>query len=263
MNKALIIAKKEIKEIVRSKYILTSLLMPIILFGILMPIIFYQLPQLPIQGKIKIPEFITKNIPNYQNMTDNQRILYFITYYIWGPLLPIVPLMIPVFIAADSFAGEKERKTIEPILATPTTDAEIFLGKTLTAFITSMAISAITFTISTAIIDNAALKVFSHPIFPSPTYMLIMLGTSPLATLLSITIIVLISAQIANVRDTSQIGGVIILPVILIIIAQIFELIIINFTSVTITTIILTIIDTILLKLSIKNFEREKILIQT
>ena len=42
--------------------------------------------------------------------------------------------LIPTTIAAYSVVGEKVEKSMEPLLATPTTDGEILLGKGLAAF---------------------------------------------------------------------------------------------------------------------------------
>jgi ABC-type Na+ efflux pump permease subunit len=41
--------------------------------------------------------------------------------------------MVSSVLAADSFAGEKERKTLEALLYTPTTDRELFTAKLLEA----------------------------------------------------------------------------------------------------------------------------------
>ncbi|MBO3755371.1 MAG: ABC transporter permease subunit [Candidatus Brockarchaeota archaeon] len=52
-------------------------------------------------------------------MTVPQAAIYFFTLYILAQFFLIIPVMTSSVIAADSFAGEKERKTIEALLATP------------------------------------------------------------------------------------------------------------------------------------------------
>ena len=49
--------------------------------------------------------------------------------YMLAPMFLILPLMYSTTIAAESFAGERERKTMEALLYTPATDAELFLVK--------------------------------------------------------------------------------------------------------------------------------------
>ena len=47
----------------------------------------------------------------------------------------VITTVLPSTIAAYSIVGEKVEKTLEPLLATPTTDGEILLGKGIAAFI--------------------------------------------------------------------------------------------------------------------------------
>ena len=51
--------------------------------------------------------------------------------YLFAPFFLILPLMFSTVIASESFAGERERKTIEALLYTPATDTELFVGKVL------------------------------------------------------------------------------------------------------------------------------------
>jgi ABC-2 type transport system permease protein len=47
----------------------------------------------------------------------------------------VLATVLPSTIAAHSIVGEKVEKTLEPLLATPTTDGEILLGKGIAAFL--------------------------------------------------------------------------------------------------------------------------------
>jgi ABC-type Na+ efflux pump permease subunit len=260
LRKAFIVARKEIREIRRSKYLLSSLLMPIIIFGVSVPGAFAFISQLPIEGQVNIPDFVAQIIPGYEQMNDRQRMLYFSVHFLIGPMLLITPLMVPVFIAADSFAGEKERKTIEPLLASPISNTELFFGKVLTAFIPSMVISFITYVIATCLFNWSALQIFGYFIFPDIAYFIMMIAMTPLATIFSISIVVLISAKVVSVRDASQIGGVVIVPLILLIIGQMFAIIFINIATVLIATAALALLDILLVRFCSSRFGRETIL---
>src|SRR5690606_30011497 len=45
------------------------------------------------------------------------------------------PISISLVIALETFVGEKERRSLEPLLATPLTNTELYIGKTLAAII--------------------------------------------------------------------------------------------------------------------------------
>ncbi len=53
-------------------------------------------------------------------------------------LFLIIPIIIPVTIASYSIVGEKTTRTLEPLLATPITTAELLWGKTLAAIIPAL-----------------------------------------------------------------------------------------------------------------------------
>src|SRR5260221_4541183 len=55
------------------------------------------------------------------------------------PLLPMIvgffPVSISLVIALETFVGEKERRSLEPLLSTPLTNTELYLGKAFASMI--------------------------------------------------------------------------------------------------------------------------------
>ena len=51
--------------------------------------------------------------------------------YLLSPLLLVIPLMVSAVLAADAFAGEKERRTLDGLLYLPISDRDLFLAKVL------------------------------------------------------------------------------------------------------------------------------------
>ena len=126
---------------------------------------------------------------------------------------------IPVGIASYSIIGEKIEKSLEPLLATPTTDGEILLGKTLAAFLPTIAAIWAGATLFMVLMDRVTAGVFGYLYYPNWTMAAILLALSPLAVLVTIEISVLISSKVTDVRSASQITGLIFLPFILLYIA--------------------------------------------
>jgi ABC-2 type transport system permease protein len=58
-----------------------------------------------------------------------------------APLFMVVPLMVSIVIAADSFAGEKECKTMEAPLYTPTTNQERFVAELLSGWLAAILVA--------------------------------------------------------------------------------------------------------------------------
>ena len=64
-------------------------------------------------------------------------------------------------LGSDSFAGEKERKTIEALLATPISDSELLLGKILVSFIPAMLVTFMSFGVYALVVDVITIGVFN------------------------------------------------------------------------------------------------------
>ena len=47
----------------------------------------------------------------------------------WLPMFLVLPIFLPILLAAQSIGGERERRTLEPLLATPVSTLSIILGK--------------------------------------------------------------------------------------------------------------------------------------
>ncbi len=74
-------------------------------------------------------------------LDERQTWVVLMTGYFLAPFILIFPLMFSTIIASESFAGERERKTIEALVYTPASDGELFLGKMLAAFVPAVALT--------------------------------------------------------------------------------------------------------------------------
>lgn len=142
---------------------------------------------------------LEKLIPTFLNMT----LILFI----------ILPVTLPTIIASYSIVGEKNNKSLEPILASPTTDGELLLGKVLSAFVPSMASTLGAVVVGGAII-NVFLSQLGEPLLPNLTWALGVLLLAPLACVMSILACVIVSSRVTDVRAAQQVGGFIVMPVI-------------------------------------------------
>ncbi|HEV3225971.1 MAG TPA: ABC transporter permease subunit, partial [Acidimicrobiales bacterium] len=62
-------------------------------------------------------------------LPQREQLIVLVNGYLLAPLFLIVPMMVSAVLAADAFAGEKERKTLESLLHLPITDRELFIAK--------------------------------------------------------------------------------------------------------------------------------------
>ncbi len=155
-----------------------------------------------------------------RDLPPRQQMVVLVNGYLLAPLFLIVPLMVSAVLAADAFAGEKERRTMEGLLHLPVSDRELYVGKMLVAFLPAVAISWIGFVVF-AIVSNAAAWPVMHRVFvPTGTWMVMILWMTPAVAALGLGIMVRVSARARTTQEANQLGGTVILPIIVLTLGQ-------------------------------------------
>jgi len=119
-----------------------------------------------------------------------------------GLLFMLLPLTLAGGTAADSFAGERERHTLETLLSTRLSDRDIYVGKVLatTLYCTGLVWACALIALITLNVTRGAEPVFWYA---GISWLLITLGTLLLAVLMT-AIGVLVSLRAPTVRAAAQ-----------------------------------------------------------
>lgn len=126
---------------------------------------------------------------------------------------------LPTSIASYSIVGEKVSKSLEPLLATPTTDGEILAGKTLSALLPTLAGLWAGALLFQGLMDYWTRGPLGYLYFPNAEMAVVLLVAMPLSALLAVEASVVISSRVTDVRTAQQYAGVIFLPFIFIYVA--------------------------------------------
>ena len=103
--------------------------------------------------------------------------------------------------------GEKVEKSLEPLLATPTTDSEILLGKGIAAFIPPVAGILVGSAVFMTLMDFVTRDRLGYYFFPNWNAAIVLFIMVPLAALLSVEWSVIISSRVSDVRIAQQFGA--------------------------------------------------------
>jgi ABC-type Na+ efflux pump permease subunit len=169
--------------------------------------------------------------------------------------------MIPTTIASYSIVGEKVEKSLEPLLATPTTDGEILFGKGISAFLPPIASILGGAVLYMVLMDLITYETLGYYFFPNWNTGIVLFLLVPLAVVMSVEWNVIISARVSDVRVAQQVGVLLMLPFGGIYVVG--ELGLINLgvaSNLLIIAGILLIIDVLLLYVAKATFRREEIL---
>jgi ABC-type Na+ efflux pump permease subunit len=150
----------------------------------------------------------------------DQQLVVLVNGYLLAPLFLIVPLMVSAVLAADAFAGEKERRTIEALLHLPVRDRDLYVGKLCSAFVPAIGVSWIGF-VAFALVSNLAAWPVMHRVFvPTRLWFLMIFWVAPAVAALGLGVMVRVSARARTAQEANQLGGAVILPLIFLALGQ-------------------------------------------
>lgn len=176
-------------------------------------------------------------------------------------LLIMIPVTIPTVTASYSFVGEKTNKSLEPLLATPITDLELLLGKSGSIFLVSMGASFVSFVIAVTVVDVMTEPVLGYYPLPTVYWILGMILLAPGMCLMSIFANVLISSKVNDVRVSQQIGGIVVLPLLLFFFTSLAGFISSGIGPLLAFSAVVFSADALILFVSLRVFKREEILV--
>ncbi len=242
--KSWIVTSKDLAVFKKNKYILYSLIALPLLMGIVIPsiLIFSLQAESATLTDVQLKE------------SASMLINIFTAYFV------IIAAVLPTIIASYSFVGEKLEKSLEPLLATPTTDSELLFGKSIAAFIPCVGATYIGTAIFVVIVDTWSFINLGVFLLPNPYWALIMGAVTPLACVLSVEANVIISSKVNDIRAAQQIGGFVTLPLLFV---MILASTVTTFPLITLAFILsgsLAIADIALFYLAKATFRREEIL---
>jgi ABC-2 type transport system permease protein len=239
LSKSWIIATKDLKSFIRKRTIIYTVAILPLLLSVLFPVIL---------------EISTRKSGGVSASVLPTLLPAFAFFYV------IIPAIIPTPIASYSIVGEKIEKSLEPLLATPTTDGEILLGKSIAAFLPAIVATYVGAAIFMTLIDSVTYGKLHYLYYPNWGFGLILLVLAPLAATLSVEMSVIVSSRVSDVRTASQLGSLTILPFMGIYLASEIGLITLDTNNLLIVAVILAAAALVLFRVSTATFRREEIL---
>lgn len=245
MTKIWLVLRKELKEIIQQRALLYSLFALPVILVILSGFVMRQSVTRGGSGG-GAPDQAT--IEETQVQVGNLFRLYLLAEC----------LITPAMIAAYSIVGEKNSRTLEPLLATPVETWQLLLAKSLSAMLPAIAatwISSAIFAIEIAVLTSPA--VFAQVV--TPGWIILLLITAPVLTLTPVALSVMTSSRFNDPRATAQISSLIFVGLLLLFTTFGGNLVISPLLSV-VTTLFLLIIGGAMLWGATRVFQRENIL---
>lgn len=257
MTRTLVILQKELRDLLRNWGILVALTVPAVLIPTLALASLYVADLAPQQ--LKLPSDFTLP-PELQGATRADQAAYFALapfFMLWL----VFPITIPSVLAANSIVGEKEAGTLEPLLATPIRTWELLLGKALASVVPALVLTWLPYlALITGAQRFASDQVLELTVFSGP-WLLGILGLAPSLTLLTVMVLVIVSAWVTEVRTANQLGAVLVAPLVAMIVVQITKGMAVTMGTVLGIWAVVLVLLLVTLPIAVRLFRRETILV--
>jgi ABC-type Na+ efflux pump permease subunit len=263
----LAIARKDLRVAVQNKgVVLPIIILPLILFVVFPWVMVYAPSWVNMAGTsmsnmdqilARMPVGLLNELSKY---TPDQQLTVFALVYMLAPMFLIMPLMTSSVLAADSFAGEKERKTLEALLYTPTTDRELFTAKLLGAWAAAIAVALLSFVVYAVMVNIAGWHSIGHIFFPNWMWIALVFWVTPAVAGLGLVVMVFVSVRAQGFQDAYQTGGMVVLPVLLLMVGQISGVMYFSLGVVMFVGMVIWLLDIVLLWFASKSFRRGELM---
>jgi ABC-2 type transport system permease protein len=264
------IARKDLLEVRQNKAAWMPMIIVPLLFVIIMPLAMILIPSQMGPDAVSdsdLTTFLANMPPSMQQQLDGldgmQLTIVVMLGMFFAPMFLMFPLMFSTIIAAESFAGERERKTMESLLYTPTTDKELFFGKVLAGFVPALAISIGSFLLYVIVLNAASWPFFERIWFPLPTWYPLIFWISPALALIGVCFTVLISSKAQTFMGAYQSSAALVVLVLAFLFGQISGVIYLSVGVGLLVGLVCWILAIVLAYLALKNFNRSKLLVST
>ena len=257
------IVLKDIRGITANRQLLIMILLVPFVLAVVLPSAFVLVMHFVPEEMEELGALLDM-IPNLPGQgPDKLNLLNLMINYLIPPLFfLIIPIMASTVMAASAFVGEKEKQTLETLLYSPLSLKEIFRAKVLAAFTLGMLVSALSFVAMFVAVGLLTRLLMGISLWPNLNWLATMLLVAPAFSLISITLIVRLSAKSKSVMEAQQAGGFMVLPLVALAAGQFAGVLILNFWVLLALGFLALCLGLFLLNRAMNRFSYEKLLQQ-
>jgi ABC-2 type transport system permease protein len=250
------ILRREWLETFRNRLLMSTILVPPILLTVA-PLVLAS----AVGGETLPPELATQILaqkPEWASFTPGElagafAVQQFLVFFL------LMPAYIPLSIATFSIIGEKQARSLEPVLAAPIRTSELLAGKAIAALVPGVLAGWATYVVfvllASLVYGTALFGVVTDPSWLAGVFLL-----GPSVGLSSVVAGVIVSARVNDARVAQQIGGVIIVPIVGLVLVQATGTLLVGPLGYALVAVVILGISLVGLRIGVKLFDREAIL---
>ena len=209
---------KEVRDLLTNRLLIGAVVLPAVIFAAIPTglVAFLEFSGLDQDQLSQVRQF-TRAFPDLPPLIAAQGfiVLNFMAYFL------LIPAMVPMAIATQSVIGEKVGRSLEPQLATPLEVPELLAGKALAAAIPAVTATWVVY-VAYGFVNGAIADPRLTTFIFIDVWRVAMVSLVPLICLFSVLMGIVVSSRVGDPRTAQQIGGFVVIPIIVIAVAQFF-----------------------------------------
>lgn len=262
LARILAVAEKDLRESAATSQVLLPITIVPLVFVLIYPVGLLVALRFP-EGALQLGDLLSRvpvgAIREIAGLTPAGQIAYLATVYWFAGFFLIIPVMVASVLAANSFAGEKERHTVEGLLYTPLSDSELVIGKMAGVVAPAVAFSWVCFVVYAVIVNVLGRPLVGRIFFPTMNWAVLMLLVVPAASIFVTAIVVWVSARVRGYQEANSIAGAAVVPVLILVLGQATGVMLAGPALFGVLGLALAVADVFLVRWIVRTFDREKV----
>jgi len=261
------ILRKDLRQVLQNRAVVLPMVLVPTLLLVVIPVAMVILPRFVPADELDVGdlEALYRAMPpgltaQFEGLSLAQTFATLSANYMFAPMFLIVPLMISSIIAADSFVGERERKTLEALLYTPVSDGDLFLAKVLTALLPAVTIGVASFAVMAVAVNAAGYSLMGGLFFPAAPWWPMVFWLGPAVSLMGLGATVLFSARAKTFMQAQQTSGMLVLPIVLLMVGQVSGLLFLGVEVMLLLGLVVYAIGALLVWIGARTFSRGELI---
>ncbi len=250
------ILRREWQETIRNRLLLSTIVVPPIILTVAPIILGAAISDRALPADLAAAVLVQR--PEWASFTPAElagafAVQQFLVFFL------LMPAYVPLSIATFSIIGEKQARSLEPVLAAPIRTSELLAGKSIAALVPGLLAGWITYAVFVAL----ASLVYGPNLFGAVTdasWLSGVLLLGPAVGLSSVVAGVIVSARVNDPRVAQQIGGVIIVPIVGVVLVQATGTVLVGAAGYMAMAAVVLVVSLIGLRIGVRLFDREAIL---
>ncbi len=250
------VLQREWSETVRNRLLMSTILLPPVVLTVA------PLALAGVVGDRALPQVLIDQVlaqrPEWSTFTPSElagafAVQQFLVFFL------LMPAYIPLSIATFSIIGEKQARTLEPVLATPIRTAELLAGKAIAALVPGVVAGWVTY-IAFVVLASVVYGPNLFGVVTDGSWLAGVFALGPAVGLSSVVAGVIVSSRVNDPRVAQQIGGIVVVPIIGMTLLQATGTVLVGVSGFLLLAAIVLAISVVGLRIGVALFDREAIL---